>query len=263
MTARLIAALLALLPAAGRAEGYADAKRVLAIGGSVTEIVYALGQQDRLAGRDQTSTWPPEAKALPDVGYMRALSPEAVLSVSPDLILVEAGAGPPEAVAVLKSAGVPYVTVEESPDPQGVLRKVDAVAEALAVPEQGRALHAKLAAELADAAQKAAAVGQPRKVLFVLSMQGGKLMVGGAGTSADGIIRLAGGQNAVPDLQGYKQVTDEAVIAAAPDVILMMRRGDARADANANGGDSLAEARAEALALPALAQTPPGARARW
>lgn len=53
-------------------------------------------------------------------------------------------------------------------------------------------------------------------------------------------------------------MTDEAVIAAAPEVILMMRRGDAGADAKANGGDGQAEARAAALALPALAQTPAG-----
>ena len=257
MKAALLA-LMAVLPAVAAADSYPEARRVLAIGGAVTEIVYALGQQDRLVGRDQTSTWPPEAASLPDVGYMRALSPEAVLSVSPDLILAEEGAGPPEAVSVLKSAGVPYVSVAESPDPAGVLRKVDAVAEVLAVPERGRALHQRLAGELAEVSAKAAAVGAPRKVLFILSMQGGKLTVGGAGTSADGIIRLAGGQNATTGVQGYKPVTDEAVIAAAPDVILMMRRGDARADAQANGGDGQAEARAAALALPALAQTPAG-----
>lgn len=262
MKAALLAFLAALpaaaLPGGALADSHPEARRVLAIGGAVTEIVYALGQQDRLVGRDQTSTWPPEANALPDVGYMRALSPEAVLSVSPDLILAEEGAGPPEAVSVLKSAGVPYVTVAESPDPAGVLRKVDKVAEALAVPEQGKALHDRLAAELAAVASKAAAVGAPRKVLFILSMQGGKLTVGGSGTSADGIIRLAGGQNVIAGVQGYKPVTDEAVIAAAPEVILMMRRGDAGADAKANGGDGQAEARAAALALPALAQTPAG-----
>ncbi|SMO88391.1 heme/hemin ABC transporter substrate-binding protein [Paracoccus laeviglucosivorans] len=246
----------ALIAAPAHAESYPDAQRVLSIGGSVTEIIYALGEQDRLVGRDQTSSWPPEALSLTDVGYMRALSPEGVLSVSPDLILAEDGAGPPEAVSVLKSAGLPYVTVDEGYDTAGVLRKVDEVAEALGVQDKGRALHDKLAGQLSDAETRAKSVGTPKKVLFVLSLQGGRVMAGGSDTSADGIIRLAGAQNAVTGIEGYKPLTDEAIVAAAPDVILMMQRGDAQADANAQGGH--ASAKEAALAMPALAQTPAG-----
>lgn len=252
-------ALLALLLAgAAHAEAWPDSKRVLPLGGSVTEIIYALGEQGRLVGRDTTSNWPPEANALPDVGYVRALAPEGVLSVSPDLIIAEEGAGPPEAVSVLKAAGVPYVTVAESYDAEGVLAKVDAVADALGVADKGRALHDRLAADLKQAAERSATVGTPKKVLFVLSLQGGRVMAGGTGTAADGIIRLAGAENAMAGIQGYKPLTDEAVIEAAPDVILMMQRGDARADAQANGGGSHAAAKEAALAIPALAQTPAG-----
>ncbi|WP_018001077.1 ABC transporter substrate-binding protein [Paracoccus sp. N5] len=252
-------ALLALLLAGtAHAQSWPEARRVLPLGGSVTEIVYALGEQDRLVGRDTTSNWPPEANALPDVGYVRALAPEGVLSVSPDLIIAEDGAGPPEAVSVLKAAGVPYVTVDESYDAEGVLKKVDAVAGALGVAEKGRALHEKLAADLKAAAERSATVGTPKKVLFVLSLQGGRVMAGGTGTAADGIIRLAGAENAMAQIQGYKPLTDEAVIQAAPDVILMMRRGDDKADAEANGGNSHTAAKQAALAMPALAQTPAG-----
>ncbi|MDT1062007.1 ABC transporter substrate-binding protein [Paracoccus sp. CPCC 101403] len=240
------------------AETHPEASRVLSIGGSLTEIIYALGEENRLVGRDTTSNWPPQANALPDVGYMRALSPEGVLSVSPDLILAEDGAGPPEAVAVLKSAGLPYVAVGESHDAAGVLQKVDTVAETLGVPEKGRALHQQLAAELDSAAERARAVGTPRRVLFVLSLQGGRVMAGGTGTSADGIIRLAGAENALEGVEGYKPITDEAIIKAAPDVILMMQRGEADADAAANGGSGHDAAMATALAMPALAQTPAG-----
>lgn len=249
---------LAALALGARAESWPEARRVLPLGGSVTEIVYALGEQDRLIGRDTTSNWPPEANALTDVGYLRALSPEGVLSVSPDLIIAEPGAGPPEAVSVLKSTGVPYVAVDDSFDAEGVLRKVDEVAEALGVAEKGRALHEKLAADLAAAAARSATVGTPKKVLFVLFLQGGRVTAGGTGTAADGIIRLAGAENAMPSIQGYKALTDEAVVEAAPDVILMMQRGDPEADAAANGASDEADAKRAALAFPALAQTPAG-----
>ena len=59
------------------------AQDVIAIGGDVTEIVYALGQGYRLLARDATSTYPAAARALPDVGYMRRLSAEGVLSFAP------------------------------------------------------------------------------------------------------------------------------------------------------------------------------------
>ncbi|MER2507922.1 MAG: ABC transporter substrate-binding protein, partial [Amaricoccus sp.] len=115
-------------------------ERVLAIGGSITEIVYALGQSDRLIGRDSTSTWPPEALALPDLGYMRALSPEGVLSVAPDLILADVDSGPPEAVAAIEAASVAYVEVPSDESPEGVARKIEVVADALGVPAEGAAL---------------------------------------------------------------------------------------------------------------------------
>ncbi len=253
-----LALALILLAGAASAETYPEARRVLSLGGSVTEIIYALGEESRLIGRDTSSNWPPEANALPDVGYVRALSPEGVLSVSPDLIIAEEGAGPPEAVAVLKSAGLPFVSVDERYDAQGVLQKIDAVAAALGIPDKGHALHEKLAAELDAAASRAEAVGTPKTVLFILSLQGGRVLAAGTDTAADGIITLAGAQNAMQGLRGYKPITDEALIEAAPDVILMMRRGDEQADTEANGGNSEAEAKQAILALPALAQTPAG-----
>lgn len=214
---------LALL--ASLASGVASAsERVLSLGGSVTEIIYALGEQDRLIARDSTSSFPPEVEALPDVGYLRALSPEGVLSVEPDLVIAEEGAGPPEAVAVLEAASVPFISVPDGYDRAAVRTKIEAVANALGVPEKGAVLADEVEATLA-AAVDGASNGKSKRVMFVLSMQGGRILASGTDTAADGIIRLAGGENAVTEYEGYKPLTDEAAIAARPDVILMMDRG--------------------------------------
>ncbi len=222
-----------------------DAKRVVTLGGSVTEIAVALGAGDLLVARDSTSNYPAAITALPDVGYIRALSPEGVLSVSPDLILAEADAGPPAAVDVLTAAGVPFLRMPGDPTPAGVVAKIKAVAEALGRKAEGDALAAKVQAGLTEAEARAAAVTDKKRVLFVLSLQGGRVMAGGEGSSAEGIIALAGGINAATGFQGYKQMTDEAVLAAAPDLILMMdREGD------------LAIGNADVMAHPTLSQTP-------
>ncbi len=220
-----------------------DAPRVITLGGSVTEIAVALGAEDRLVARDTTSTFPESVLSLPDVGYIRALSPENILALDPSLIVAEGDAGPPEAVEVLKAAGIPFVMVPEATDPVGVLAKISAVAQALDLP--GDALVADVQAGLDAAAKRAAAITAQKRVLFILSLQGGAVMAGGEGTEAEGIIQLAGGINAATGFQGYRPMTDEAVLAAQPDVILMMdREGD------------LSISDADVLAQPALSQTP-------
>jgi iron complex transport system substrate-binding protein len=240
------AGLVVLLAAAGvRTAAAEEATRVVSIGGAVTEIVHELGEAHRLVARDATSTWPPEAEALPDVGYMRALSAEGVLSVTPDLVIAEDGAGPAETIDLLKAASVPFVTVPDAVDGAGIVARITAVAEALGVPEKGAALAAEVDAELDAVKAQASGVTAPKRVLFLLSAQGGRLMASGTGTAADGIIRMAGGVNAIDGFEGYKTLTDEAAALARPDVILMMDRDGDHAAANA-----------ELFALPALAGTP-------
>ncbi|MFN3764146.1 MAG: hemin ABC transporter substrate-binding protein [Aliihoeflea sp.] len=246
-----ILALVATLALSAPALAQDGPHRIVAIGGSLTEIVYALGQEDRLISRDTTSVFPPEALALPDVGYMRALSPEGVLSVDPDLILTLEGAGPPEAMEVIRSASVPVVTVPESFDRDGVLAKVEAVGEALGVEEAAAELATRIDADLRVAEDAASGVDDPARVLFILSMEGGRVMASGTGTAADGMIRLAGGENAITDYAGYKQLTDEAIVTAAPDVILLMDRGG-----------NLDPATVDLSAQPALAATPAGEAGR-
>jgi iron complex transport system substrate-binding protein len=92
-----------------------------------------------------------------------------------------------------------------------------------------------------------AGIPEKRRVLFILSMQGGKILAAGSDTAANGIIELAGAINAVEGYSGYKQLSDEAAILARPDIVLMMDRGD---------GQGVSEA--ELFSHPAIAPTPAG-----
>ncbi|MEZ5805348.1 MAG: hemin ABC transporter substrate-binding protein [Rhizobiaceae bacterium] len=237
-----------LLPAAAdETSVLPDTSRVVSIGGAITEIVYALGEEKMLVGRDSTSVYPEAAFALPDVGYMRQLSPEGVLSVNPSGILALQGSGPKEAVDVLKKASVPYVEIRESYDHAGIVERIRAVGKAIGADDKAETLAAQVDGKLKEAEELTAGVKERKRVLFILSMQGGKIQAAGAGTAADGIIELAGGVNAVQGYHGYKQLTDEAAIEAKPDVILMMTRG---------GQHDAGEA--ELFAHPAIAATPAG-----
>lgn len=217
----------AFSPAAQAAEKV-DTARIVSVGGDVTEIIYALGEENHLIARDTTSMFPEAALKLPDVGYMRALSPEGILAMNPTAIIAIEGSGPPEALTVLKSASVPFETVPNAYTHDGILAKIEKVGALLGVEDKAAALRAKVQADLdaaiADAQKRPE--GERKRILFILSMQGGKVMVSGTGTAADGMIKLSGSVNAAGDFPGYKPLTDEAIIEAKPDVILMMNRGD-------------------------------------
>ena len=102
----------------------ADPARIVSIGGAITEILYALGFEDRLAGVDSTSLYPAAAlRDKPNVGYMRQLSAEGVLGLNPSLVLAAQGTGPKETMDVLDAAKVPLVLVPETFSEAGLLDK--------------------------------------------------------------------------------------------------------------------------------------------
>lgn len=203
-----------------------DTSRLVSVGGDVTEIIYALGEEKRLIARDSTSNYPEAAAKLPDVGYMRALSPEGILAVNPTAIIAVEGSGPPEALAVLRNASLPFETVPQTYDRDGILKKIDVVGSLLGVPDKAKALEGKVAADLdaAIANSEKRPEAERKRVLFILSNQNGKILASGDNTAANGIIKLAGAINAVGSFSGYKPLTDEAIIEAKPDVILIMDR---------------------------------------
>ncbi len=250
LRAGLLVAAFALTGAATAEEGqsvFADPSRIASIGGAVTEIVYALGEEDKLVARDSTSLYPEAALKLPDVGYMRQLSPEGVLSVNPTGILAAEGSGPKETIDVLRKASIPFITVPETFNHAGILEKIRVVGKAFGAAEKAAELSAAVDADLAAAEKLTAGIAEKRRVLFILSMQGGKILAAGSDTAANGIIELAGAVNAVEGYSGYKQLSDEAAILARPDIVLMMDRGD---------GQGVSEA--ELFAHPAIAPTPAG-----
>lgn len=226
-----------------------SSSRIVSIGGAVTEILYALGLGDRIVGVDTTSLFPPNALSeKPNVGYMRQLSPEGVLGLNPRLILAIQGSGPKEALDVLKAAGVPYLSVPESYSEIGIIEKIKRIARAVDADARGACLAAAVASDLAELKKLRDGIGRPVRVMFVMSLLNGRAMVAGHNTAANEIIKLAGGVNAVEGFDGYKPVSDEAIVAAKPDVILSMQRGKDSLDPEA------------LFATPSFALTPAAAR---
>lgn len=199
-------------------------QRIVTAGGTVTEIVFALGQGSRVVGVDVSSLYPAEAqKGRPSVGYVRQLSAEGVLSLAPDLVLTTADAGPPAVLEQLAGAKVRVETVPSGNTWEAAEARIAFVGQVLGVPDQARALTAKLDASRAKV--ETLKTAKSARVLFVYARGAGVTAVSGTGTEADAIIALAGGVNAVTAYQGYRPFTPEALAAAKPDVVLLTTRG--------------------------------------
>ena len=218
--------------ARGRDVTIGNTARIVAIGGAITEILYALGLQDKIVGIDSTSLYPPKALGeKPNVGYMRQLSAEGVLGLNPQLILAIEGSGPKETLDVIDAAKIPFVSFPETYTEQGLIDKIKLVSHAMDADARGACLTAAVSSDLAELKKLRDSVKQPARVMFVMSFLNGRAMVAGHKTAANEIIKLAGGVNAVDGFDGYKPVNDEAIVAARPDVILTMQRGREQLDA--------------------------------
>lgn len=223
-------------------------QRLVTVGGPVTEIVFALGLGDRIVATDTSSTYPGETRALPKVGYQRQLSAEGVLSLRPTAVLLSEEAGPPAALALLRDSGVPVFVAAGPPSADGARVRIRTVAKVLKVPERGEVLLRTMDQELLRA-QTLPDAGQV-SVLFLYARGPGTAMVGGRGTQVDEMLRLAGARNAA-QVEGYKPISTEGVVTAAPSILLLTSRGL----------DSLGGV-AGLLALPGFAQTPAGKERR-
>ena len=119
-------------------------------------------------------------KEKPNVGYMRALSAEGVLSANPTVIVASKDAGPPDVVKALKASAVPYVEVPDDRTPEGAAAKVRFIASLVGADSAGETLAKSVEQDFAALAQDRAKITKPVRAIFVLTVQNGRATVAGA-----------------------------------------------------------------------------------
>ena len=152
---------------------HAAVERLVTLGGDVTEIVYALHAEESLVARDSTSSWPPAAQKLPDVGYLRQLNAEGILALRPQLVLASAQAQPSLVLHKVQASGVKVVNVPGGESLSAIDNKVAVIAEALGKTAAGDALRQQLQQQIAAIPTQPVA----KRVLFILSHGGMNTLV--------------------------------------------------------------------------------------
>lgn len=226
-----------------------DTSRIVSLNGDITEIIFDLGLGDRVVAVDITTTYPPESDDLPRIGFAQQLAAEPVLGFSPTVVIGDQQIQPPESIDQLRTAGVPVVIIETRTTLAGVESKILDVAEALGASDAGRQLADRVSAEIASAVDLAAGVQDPVRVAFLYSRGPQQIFLFGSGTVTQALIEGANAVDTISEmgLPPVVPLTPEALVTAAPDVIILPK----------SGVDTLGGLDAVA-ALPGVAETPAG-----
>ena len=196
--------------------------KIVVAGGSITEIVYFLGMEDKLVGVDITSNFPKEAKKLKSIGYLRNLSIEGILSLSPGLVLAEEDIGPPIIVNQLRKTSIDLRIIKEKYDLNGIHNKILCVSKILDASLDDNENYVKFKNKLNRV--KKLKKNNSKKILLILMMRGSSPVVAGKNTSGQGFIDMTGHENSMSDLNGWKPVSSEEIIKKNPDYIIITKR---------------------------------------
>lgn len=218
---RRLACLLLLAAACHRAPSRpaaGEARRLVSLAPSSTEILYALGAGDRLVGRDQYSDWPPAALKVPIVGSDLLPSVERIVALKPDVVFVAASANTRELPMELERLGMRVVTSQVA-TLDDLYRDIRAIGDAVGKADAAGKLVADMRARIAAIHARVAA-RPPVKTLVVVWSE--PLTVVGGKSFVDEEIRAAGGVNIAADAeQPYPQYSVERMLARAPDVVIV------------------------------------------
>jgi iron complex transport system substrate-binding protein len=230
MTRRIFLVVIALGIYAGGAErwpaiGAAAPHRIVSLVPSTTEMLFAMGQGDRLIGVGTYDTYPPETRRLPKLGGLLDPDVERIIAIKPDLVILYSTQA--ELRRQMDRVGVPMFTYVHRglPDITETIRSLGARIDAA---PPANALADRLESQLA--AIRARVSGRPRpKTLLVIGREAGSLRgvfaSGGYGFLHD-MLEAAGAADALGDVKRESvQMSTEMILSRAPEVIFELHYG--------------------------------------
>ncbi len=195
-----------------------DPRRVVALAPSLTEIVYALGRQDRLVGVSRFSDYPEAARDLPKVGSYVHLDLERIVALQPDLCLAIRDGNPKAVVDRLEAMGI-AVYAADPRDLGSVMEAIAALGELLGAPDAAARRVAEMRRRIGAVEARASGAGHRPRVFFQIGLS--PIVSAGSPTFIHELIQRAGGTNAAAGPTPYPRFSVEQVIALAPEVIII------------------------------------------
>jgi iron complex transport system substrate-binding protein len=209
-----------------------DVRRIVSLAPNLTETVYALGLQERLAGDTDYCDYPKEAAGKPHVGGPMSPSIEAIVALQPDLVLATTSINRVETVAALERVGI-AVYVSDPHSVEGLLAGIRKIADITGASASGKSMVDDLQARL-DSLHASLNGSTPCRVLFVVWSS--PLISIGQGTFIADALKLAGAESVVKSTRNWPEMSLEEVIRLRPEYLVFARGHD---DPDAGNLDAL------------------------
>ena len=225
--ARISMTLLMLLIMAGfglPVTANSETPRIISAGGSITEIIYALGRGDWVVATDNTSSYPESAREVTKLGYFRQLSTEGVLAQHPTHLIGADATGPEIMLEQVKSAGVQVTVLHQPRSLSGLLNVIRDVGDILNAKADANRLIENIRGEVEVQRQRFlsnAEVSKSLRALFIVANNDRGLTVAGGNTVPQALFSELGITNVGREIDGYKLIDNETVLAGNPDFILV------------------------------------------
>lgn len=198
--------------------------RIVCLSKHLTEMVFALGKGHDIVAVDLSSTYPDSAKLLKTVGYHRALSPESIIAMNPDLVIHSNDIGPENVLPQITKAGLNVKAFGGANTIDSAKILLKELGKFFGEETKADAICKKMDADIAAAADslKAMALKDTPKVMIVHFGRANNIyfVMSGRKGVGDKMINLAGGKVTVYDGKGARQISAEAVAIANPDIII-------------------------------------------
>ena len=195
-------------------------ERIVVAGGALTEIVFALGAGEDIVGVDSTSRFPKQVTQLPQIGNLKLLNIESVLSLTPSLVISFDDAEIANVLKQISQAKVDVLTLKRVPSTVDLLyENISKIAAKLDRPKEGQELIKRIQTNLSQIQNRTATRRQKPKVLCIMNM-GGNIFIAGKNTTIDALITIAGGENLATH-KSVRTYTTESLIAMNPEVIIL------------------------------------------
>lgn len=191
--------------------------RIVSAGGSITEILYALGMASQIVATDTSSSFPQSAKNLPKVGYYRQLSTEGVLKMMPTHVFAVKGVGPEAVLKQLKTMGVSLHVFEHDSSAKGLQQLVAQIGERVGRESSAQQLNAQIQKQLAVLPT----VNKAHKPIFLMSANDRGLMAAGSNTVPDLLFNMLTLGNPFASFDGFKPISTESLLASGASMIFL------------------------------------------
>ncbi|UZD21950.1 ABC transporter substrate-binding protein [Algoriphagus halophytocola] len=200
-------------------------RKIITAGGTITEVVHALGYTDQIIATDLTSTYPSSMQDLPSIGYRNQIKAEGILALGPDLVLIEEGYLNPDVVTQLKAAQTNIQVFTKPTSVEGTKKLVTDISAFFEAEEKGMEINASIDADIADLNAYLESQESQPKAIFIMARGPETVFIAGDQTFASEMFKLAKIKGIATGFDEFAPMTPESLVSMNPEFLVFFESG--------------------------------------